>query len=398
MPFKVNNCLPLKLWCSWHVAKAWQEEIPKKITDKTVQKQVYEKLHYLRDITDENVFDQYLSDFRNSLSLSGLYKSFADYFEKQWVKSKKHWAYCFRKGIGVNTNMHVEAFHRVLKYVYLDGKHNRRLDVCLLKLIKFSRDKVFDRASKQTKGKLTYKAELIFQKHKNGLALGHESARSVSEKIWMVKSEKSPSTEYKVEILNDKICVQDCKLKCSECFACSHTFSCECMDYLTKHIPCKHIHLVASMHNSKANKGSEATKVGNVKQENPLDSLDATLSFIESSKPITTDKLKDRINRSLLSLIEITKNVNDETALTQLDKHLTAAQNTFSALIKHKYEVIPITKKVNNNQKVQRQAKFFSTKKKNKPSKARLARPDEETKKELQDRSNWKNIKQGDFI
>lgn len=31
----------------------------------------------------------------------------------------------------VNTNMYVEAFHRVLKYVYLKGKVNKRLDKCL---------------------------------------------------------------------------------------------------------------------------------------------------------------------------------------------------------------------------------------------------------------------------
>ena len=34
----------------------------------------------------------------------------------------------------INTNMFVEAFHRLLKKVYLEGKQNRRLDhlLCVL--------------------------------------------------------------------------------------------------------------------------------------------------------------------------------------------------------------------------------------------------------------------------
>ena len=31
----------------------------------------------------------------------------------------------------INTNMFVEAFHRLLKKVYLKGKQNRRLDHCV---------------------------------------------------------------------------------------------------------------------------------------------------------------------------------------------------------------------------------------------------------------------------
>jgi len=46
--------------------------------------------------------------------------------------------------MGINTNMFSEAFHRVFKRVYLGGKVGKRIDCCLVNLVKFSRDKAFD--------------------------------------------------------------------------------------------------------------------------------------------------------------------------------------------------------------------------------------------------------------
>ena len=43
--------------------------------------------------------------------------------------------------------MYVEAFHRVLKYIYLKGNVNRRVDISLHSLIKIARDKVFRETS-----------------------------------------------------------------------------------------------------------------------------------------------------------------------------------------------------------------------------------------------------------
>lgn len=31
------------------------------------------------------------------------------------------WAYCYRKYLGVNCNMHLESMHKIIKYFYLDG-------------------------------------------------------------------------------------------------------------------------------------------------------------------------------------------------------------------------------------------------------------------------------------
>ena len=76
---------------------------------------------------------------------------FGKYFEKHYANTKEQWAACYRKDAFINTNMYVEAFHRVLKYVYMKGKVNKRLDNCLYVLLKLARDKGFDRLMRKVK-------------------------------------------------------------------------------------------------------------------------------------------------------------------------------------------------------------------------------------------------------
>ena len=61
--------------------------------------------------TNETLFDECLQGFLNRLSLYTKTASFKTYFERDWVPCKQQWAYCFRVGLGINTNMFVEAFH-----------------------------------------------------------------------------------------------------------------------------------------------------------------------------------------------------------------------------------------------------------------------------------------------
>ena len=65
--------------------------------------------------------------------------------------------------------MFVEAFHRVFKYGYLKGKVNKRLDNCILNLLRYFRDKTFDRLIKVTKGKSTNRVNMIHDRHLQSL-------------------------------------------------------------------------------------------------------------------------------------------------------------------------------------------------------------------------------------
>ena len=62
--------------------------------------------------------------------------------------------------------MFVEAFHRVIKVIYLHHKQNRRVDVLLITLLKISRDKAFERFNKIEKGKRSHRVCEINKRHK----------------------------------------------------------------------------------------------------------------------------------------------------------------------------------------------------------------------------------------
>ena len=55
--------------------------------------------------------------------------------------------------------MSVEAFHCVLKYIYMNGRINKRVDNCINTLMKITRDKVFEQLIKLTKEKKTKKID-----------------------------------------------------------------------------------------------------------------------------------------------------------------------------------------------------------------------------------------------
>ena len=77
-------------------------------------------LHDLASEADESTFREKLSDF---LAIKyDHYKSCISYFESTYVKDVWHWAYCYRIRTGFNTNMPLETFHKILKYIHGNGK------------------------------------------------------------------------------------------------------------------------------------------------------------------------------------------------------------------------------------------------------------------------------------
>ena len=65
----------------------------------------------------------------------------------------------------MNTNMFMEAFHRVVKIVYLHHKQNWRIDNLLTVLLKIARDKAFERFRKVETGKSTHRLCEIRKRH-----------------------------------------------------------------------------------------------------------------------------------------------------------------------------------------------------------------------------------------
>ena len=159
---------PQKLLCTWHVDRAWRKSLSKG-TDKQSQISVYHKLRVLLEETNVERFDLLLQNTVLQWSEDPSTVEFYKYFPAHYSQRFKQWAMCYRKRACINTNMFVEAFHRVLKYVYLKGTVNKRIDACISMLLRFARDKLFDRLQKIERGKNTSRLQLIANRHKSSL-------------------------------------------------------------------------------------------------------------------------------------------------------------------------------------------------------------------------------------
>ena len=242
----VNGCHPKKFLCIWHVDKTWkEEELRNKVPNPVTQVCIYGMLRTLLEETDEAAFNDSVDILITSLSSTEETKNFLNYFLVFWLTKKEEWAYCYRLREGINTNMFAKAFHRVFKYKYLKGKVNKRVDTCLFYLVKFNRDKCFERVMKLTKGKSSKRLSVIHDRHRGSLSLSFDAVESNdnNSNSWLVQSSDSED-RYTVDQLLPKCNNPECMLRCTECNICGHMYQCQCPDALIICGPCKHVHLV----------------------------------------------------------------------------------------------------------------------------------------------------------
>ena len=138
-------------------------------------------------------------------------------FNKNYCTRLHDWATCYRVGSTVNTNMFLEAFHRVLKIVYLHHKQNRRVDSLLVALIKIARNTAFERMRKLEMGKNSHRICEIMKRHQSANKLSPTSITPINNKKWKVNSQNVQDIHYVVETLG-KSC--DCKVICHDCHNC----------------------------------------------------------------------------------------------------------------------------------------------------------------------------------
>lgn len=134
--FSNNACN--KLLCTWHVDRSWRKGGLTKIKNKESQVHVYHTLRILLDETEQKTFEVLLQNALFQWKNDEQLKEFHTYFISNYELRKREWASCYRKNAMVNTNMYVEAFHRVLKHVYMKGTVNKRVDTCITTLLRFA--------------------------------------------------------------------------------------------------------------------------------------------------------------------------------------------------------------------------------------------------------------------
>ncbi|XP_065062405.1 uncharacterized protein LOC135689183 [Rhopilema esculentum] len=330
--------------------------------------------------TDKATFQDRLSTLVTGLASSQETRSFYEYFNSYWASKTSKWGYCYRLREGINTNMFVEAFHRVFKYKYLRGKSNRRLDNCLFHLLKYSRDKCFERIIKLAKGKSSKRINMIHGRQSLELSFNRISSTE-SSTVWKIQSSEG-AEKYSVEKIDEECDVQECMLRCHECKICCHMFVCNCPDSLITCHLCKKIYL---LHRYLQEKSSNDMVSSNCEFENgqnesyaSTELQNAVKMIARSSQEADFERVKTNTNGKLKLMQQALDRSTreDVEAIKQLSAHLTAALSTFQSLVKRKATKISLKGKEPPNKKIAVQ-RFFSTRKKKKMTKRiRFAKQD----------------------
>ena len=135
---------------------------------------------------------------------------FLQHLERHYLNRREQWSRAWRvvpDGFSaINTSMHIEASHRVIKHVYMGGNANRRLDSLIHVLLRYARDQEISlemNAQRQKYSKVETEAST---KHREKARLYFENQSmivpetDIENTLWRVKSAdpKYPHKTYEV--------------------------------------------------------------------------------------------------------------------------------------------------------------------------------------------------------
>jgi hypothetical protein len=318
---------PEKLLCSWHVDRAWRANIQAKIEKKPKGLEVYHQLRSLLHILDTSTFQKTLAQIITWMLGDPELERFAEYIQSYYCNRTEQWAYCYRIGTPANTNMAVESFHRLLKIVYLEGKHNRRIDHLLSTLLRIARDKIYEHAIKLEKGKCTYRIKEINKRHHTAVDMAKNlKPKKLDESSWEVPS-VTTNCVYIVSRVQERC---DCKLHCGFCEACIHKFSCSCVDSAIHSTVCKHCHLV-QMDIVATNTHSTAPHISNSPSED-MHHLSQVLATEKASPSSPSETLKEEMKFWLDRAYAISNSTTSNEILKAGITHVKSAVAIMNAL------------------------------------------------------------------
>ncbi|XP_072399284.1 uncharacterized protein [Diabrotica undecimpunctata] len=356
----------MQLYCAWHVDRAWQLNMSK-ISNLEKRKIVYQSLKILHTVTDKEEFQKLLSNFIEQTFEDGETINFGEYFLNTYARNFQLWAYSYRQNAGINTNMRLESMHKIIKYVYLDGKKVKRLDKGLDALNKFIRDKVVERILKKVKGKNSSHIQLINKRHRTAIKEINQIKiieNINSSNMWYVSELGSTTSSIKsYEVAkNGEPC---CHLTCSECHVCIHSFSCNCIDFSIKHTICKHIHSVASTLRQKSLERN--INLGIIDNDDSVEIVDHLKTLSQNNDNIT-DNIQQLRKHATIEVSKLQHNIELIENADNL-KHVVKTLKNENTMVECNLNTIkkfsPTTINVEpHNKKIKKQLTFYSTKKK----------------------------------
>lgn len=367
---KVMGPAEKRLFCAWHVIRALKKNIKIKIKNKEEQhitSSVVLSLVYERE---EAAFFKILEQFILKIRDNEHTKLFYEYFNEYYLKNEKYkqWAYCFRLHSGINTNMSLENFNKVLKYYYLQGKRVPRMDQAIFAVVSLIRDKNFDLIIKKIKGKITTKLRHLRQAHKRSLAIDPNHVSATSDHEWQVLSSKQTELYSVVKVKN----CQSCQLQCTHCGTCFHEFLCSCHENAIKNNMCKHIHAVCRsmsattldlLRNNTRSEFSEELSVTSIlKEQTKLE---------DQTFEVKTEELFEEFKSMLTTL---RPKICNNQQLDFLKKSMTTIDSVVQALGTGDHKEMEVQSLAGTSKNIPQQRRFLSTKKKHLKKKKPLNR------------------------
>jgi len=102
---QVIGSVPNRLLCTWHIDRAWRNQLQRKIINVEKRALVYKALRFLLQATSTEEFQLLLKDFMQKVMADNETSPFGEYFKSYYITRQTTWTYCFRKYCGINTNM-----------------------------------------------------------------------------------------------------------------------------------------------------------------------------------------------------------------------------------------------------------------------------------------------------
>jgi hypothetical protein len=382
-----------QLYCAWHVDKAFRDCLQRHIKgNDELRSTIYKQLRALMEEGDETTFESQLPKFMAEVKASPSSAQFADFFSKNYEKSATKWAYCYRIGCGINTNMSLERMHGRLKYDYLGGKKTKRMDRAVTQVIRFMCDKHFEKVIALVKGKYTPKLLALRRRHKHSLGMVETVAETELGKEWVVQSETNNDEMYTVTRVKER-CL--CNLICTECKACIHLFKCTCLDHSVRFNMCKHIHLICSKYpvvhqvlfeNSEEHDESMVIAEDTMEQIQRSDQLSA---HVEQLAQPTTDVDKERstgrqLCNEIVALLDKTRDLNELKTIVDSLKSIMPKIEALRASQSNNFVYVGSAEREPSNKGLQKQRRFVSTQKKRVTKKGSLSKPSSDERRTFQ--------------
>ncbi|XP_053402695.1 uncharacterized protein LOC128558002 [Mercenaria mercenaria] len=231
--------------CIYHVITAWGRKL-KSMYGKDTGTKLLNHLRCMIYTKTELEFNTLRNEFE--LLCRNEFPAFYNYFQNQYLPRKEKWSLHLRKfGLRnkITTNNHLESFHRTLKHIYFDGKHNHRLDELIEMLLKYEQKCYIEQTVLSGMKPGSEKVDKS-GRHKSSLLSIDSDVSQINEDTYCAESSDS-DLFYRVIVLRTACSIPPCYITCNikPCKKlCSHLYSCNCKD---SNPCCKHIHKVYSL-------------------------------------------------------------------------------------------------------------------------------------------------------